>query len=111
MKILRNIFLVALLCLFFLVYILYINSDFKIEYKKEIANGNKMIELISEYEKKNNRLPNKKTDFIPKEEINKYEIYYYEFHEFYYVLFFGTTLGEGIYYNSLYGEWSDVYEP
>lgn len=83
------------------------NNDFTSVYKKEIKAGNELIRRIEDYRIKNDELPEKLNLVYSESEKEKYDIYYYDIEDQDYVLYFGTSLGEGVYYFSKYKEWCD----
>ena len=71
------------------------------------TNGNKIIEKIETYKKTNGFLPNSLIDIGQNEIINDVQFCYEKVDSVNYMIWFGTTLGEGIYYYSDTQQWED----
>jgi hypothetical protein len=83
------------------------NRDFKSVYKKEIKAGNELVQRIDDYKVKNGSLPESLKLIYSESEKEKFKSYCYDIEASDYVLYFGTTLGEGVYYFSAHKEWCD----
>ena len=69
--------------------------------------GNAVVEKIESYKKMNNSLPNSLQEIEQNEVINGVLFSYWKIDSVNYMLGFGTTLGEGIYYFSDTRQWED----
>ena len=83
------------------------NNNFTSTYKREIKLGNELIKRIEDYRLKNGTLPEKLNYIYSESEKEKFEIFYYDVENQDYVLYFGTSLGEVVYFFSKYKEWCD----
>ena len=106
----RRIFIICILLVFVvLLFIMFkkAHNNFSFFYRNEIKSGKELIQRIEDYRAKNGVLPGKLNELYSEAEKERYEIYYYDIEGQDYVLYFGTTLGEGVYYYSKYDEWCD----
>ena len=106
----RRIFIFCILIVFaVLLFTIFImtHNNFSFVYRNEIKSGKELIQRIEDYRAKNGVLPGKLKELYSEAEKERYEIYYYDIEGQDYVLYFGTSLGEGIYYFSKYYEWCD----
>ncbi len=83
------------------------NNNFTSTYKREIKLGNELIKRIEDYRLKNGMLPEKLNYIYSEAEKEQFEIFYYDVENQDYILYFGTSLGEGVYFFSKYKEWCD----
>jgi hypothetical protein len=80
-------------------------SCFHSEHNKEI--GNTLVGAIEEYRKTNDSLPNSLQEIGQNEIIDNVLFCYEKVDSVNYMVWFGTTLGEGIYYCSDTKKWED----
>ncbi len=92
-----NLYLIPLFILFF--------SCSNYEHNKEI--GNSIVEKIEIYKVKQGYLPNSLKDINQEEVINKVLFCYEKVDSTNYMVWFGTTVGEGVYYYSDSKQWEN----
>ncbi len=106
MRKLKNILLIVFCILALFIIILYfteINAD-----KRRIRNGNIIIEKIEFYKNTNGFLPNSLQDIGQNGIIDDVLFCYAKKDSVNYMVWFGTTLGEGVYYYSDTKQWEDL---
>jgi hypothetical protein len=75
--------------------------------KQNIATGDTIIKKIELYKSENGVLPNSLQDIKQNEIINNVLFCYEKIDSVSYMVWFGTTLGEGVYYYSDTQQWED----
>lgn len=93
-----NLSVVILIATFF-------TSCFRSERNKEV--GNTLVKAIEEYREKNDSLPNSLQEIGQSEMIDNVLFCYEKVDSANYMVWFGTTLGEGIYYYSDTKKWEN----
>lgn len=87
-----------------LLFVFLFSCSYKEQNKK---TGNAIIEKIELYKRTNGRLPNSLQDIKQSEVINDVQFCYEKVDSTKYMIWFGTTLGEGIYYYSDTRQWEN----
>ena len=98
----KFLFVLGIFLLFPLFYILFPYSVWK--HPLKIYCGNGIVKMVEAYKHMNNSLPSTLNELNISEK--KRDGFFYEtFNKDHYIIWFGTTLGESIQYNSIEGRW------
>lgn len=76
-----------------------------------VRNGEKLIKLIEDYREKNDSLPSSLLDINTDGWIEGVLYCYQKEDSLNYIIWYGTVLGEGVYYYSATKEWIDSCKP
>lgn len=76
-----------------------------------MQEGNKIVEKIEEYRMIHNNLPNNLQDVVQSEYVGDVLFCYEKESDTSYIVWFGTTLGEGMYYYSDTKQWEKQLRP
>ncbi len=76
-----------------------------------MQEGNKIVDKIEEYRMIHNNLPNNLQDVVQSEYVGDVLFCYEKESDTSYIVWFGTTLGEGMYYYSDTKQWEKQLRP